>query len=676
MANALARATSPYLRQHQANPVQWLPWGEDAFRRAQQEHKPVLLSVGYAACHWCHVMARESFDNADTAALMNEHFISIKVDREERPDVDAVYLRALQAMGKRGGWPLTMFLTPTGKPFWGGTYFPPDSRGGQPAFREVLVRVSAIYHADPATAEAKAAEVLDALLRNSRTGDPRVELESGQIMAVAGELLRNMDPQHGGLRGTPKFPYPALLRFLWNAGRRAHRQDMQDAVMLTLRKMIDGGIFDHLGGGFARYATDAGWQVPHFEKMLYDNALLVHLLTDVWRAQPVDALHDAVQATVDWLLREMALPAGAFACSLDAQSAGAEGLFYLWDEPEIDQLLGPHAALFKRVYGVTREGNHESRNVLNRLAAPPALTSTEEAELAHCRSVLLRARGARTPPLRDEKILADWNGLTIAALAKAAVVFAQPAWLDAARAAFAFVTSRMRSDGKLCHSWCDGELSAASILDDYADMAWSAVALYEATGRADYLEWCRAWCDRCIAEFRDPASGGFYFTADTAQMQVARICDGQDTATPSGNGVMAQVFARLYFLTGEDRYRAQAHSIVRAFAGNTGRDSYQLATLFDASEFLAGAVQIVIVGDPADPVRQALLRTAHSRAGVDHVILPVDSGTVFAPGHPAAGKLACDGRPTAYVCAGTTCSAPVMDTPGLEQLLRTLDPAG
>ena len=672
MPNGLARAKSPYLRQHEFNPVQWLPWGEEALERAQRESKPILLSIGYAACHWCHVMARESFEDPDTAALMNRHFVNIKVDREERPDVDAVYLRALQAMGKRAGWPLTMFLTPTGKPFWGGTYFPRVPRGQQLAFRDVLVQISDAYYSAPGAAEAKAAEVIAALIETTQASGKRTELSPEQIIAAAKELLRNIDRENGGLQGTPKFPYSALLRFLWNMGCRTRNEEMKAAVVLTLNRMIDGGIFDHLGGGFARYSIDARWLVPHFEKMLYDNALLVHLLTDVWRAKPVDAFRDIVDRTVGWLLREMTLPTGAFACSLDAESGDEEGGFYLWDDKEIDRLLGPDSLLFKRVYGITREGNFEHRNVLNRLSAPADLTVTEEVQLARCRAVLFRARSERRAPRRDDKVLADWNGLMIAALSKAAIVFDRPEWLEASKAAFKFVTGHMLDRGNLFHSWCDGELNSASILDDYANMALAAVALYEATGGLDFLDRAKAWVDHCAGHFRDLQHGAFYYTGDSTQALVTRICDGHDSATPSGNGIMAQVLARLYYLTGDDHYREQAETTVLAFAANVDRDSYQLSTLLDASQFLTSAVQIVIIGERANPVTKALLHAAHRHAGVDHVIMLVDPRIKLGSTHPAAGKTAHNGNPAAYVCSGTTCSAPVFDAQTLNQALDVL----
>jgi uncharacterized protein YyaL (SSP411 family) len=652
MANALAHEKSPYLRQHHTNPVQWLPWGEEAFALAERERKPILLSIGYAACHWCHVMARESFENADTAALMNAHFVNVKVDREERPDVDAVYVRALQAMGQRAGWPLTMFLTPSGKPFWGGTYFPAVQKGRLPSFREVLTRVSEIYRANPDEAEARASEVVSAITRDAGETADSAPLGRQAALTVAEDLLGSLDPRNGGLSGAPKFPYPALLRFLWNTGTRHARQDMRGAVVLALTRMVRGGIFDQLGGGFARYATDAEWLVPHFEKMLYDNALLVHLIAEVTRTERVPELANAAERTIGWLLRDMRLPDGAFACSLEADAGGHEGAFYVWAEDEVDALLGEHAGLFKRAYGVTREGNFEHRNILNRLAAGDC--SEHEHVLAGCREVLFRARARRPQPRRDEKVLADWNGLAIAALARAGTIFARPAWIEAARDAFRFVIGHMIRDGELCHSSCDGVLSPGSILDDHANVAQAAALLYEATGDPAYLERCESLVAFAMRNFDDESSGAFYLTASRGRPLVARIRDGRDTATPSGNGVMAQVLARLYHITGNVAYRDRAQKTIEAFAMDVARDSFQLATLLDASVFLESAVHIAISGDPGDPAVSALTAVALRDDGADNIVTRVDRSG-------AAGQ--------ASVCAAGICAAPVRDERSLREAL-------
>ncbi|MGQ0751103.1 MAG: thioredoxin domain-containing protein [Betaproteobacteria bacterium] len=666
--NALHAEASPYLRQHATNPVQWLPWGEAAFERARREDKPILLSIGYAACHWCHVMARESFEDAAVAQLMNEHFVNIKVDREERPDVDAVYIQALQAMGKRAGWPLTIFLTPDGEPYWGGTYFPPIESAELPAFRDVLTRVSEVYRSDRRTVKERAAGIVASLQQASRIAAGG-DFQHADTVAAAEALLRDIDPEHGGLRGAPKFPYVPLLRFLWSTGRRRGRNDFQRAVTVTVDNMIRGGLYDHLGGGFSRYSVDAEWRIPHFEKMLYDNAQLVSLLSEVWTATRAPEYEDCVRRTVEWLLREMALPQGGFASSFAAESEGGEGAYYVWTEEELDSVLGDRADFVKRVYGVTRGGNFEGRNVLNRLAVHSPLNAEQGSLLAAGREALFRARSLRTRPLRDDKVLADWNGMAIFALSKAGVMFREASWLAAAEKAFDFVVSRMMRDGQLCHSWCDGEAGSASILDDYASMAKAALALFEVTGSRCYLGACERWVSVCNAQFRDAGSGVFYFTADDARLMPARMCEGRDQATPSGNGVLAEVLARLYYLTGREGYRDAAHGIVRAFERSIEKEGYVFATVLDALQFTACAAQIVIVGEHADPATRSLCETAHLHGGPDSVVSVVAPGVSLPPSHPAAGKHALDGEPTAYVCVGTTCLAPARDSSTLQATL-------
>jgi uncharacterized protein YyaL (SSP411 family) len=670
--NALHREHSPYLRQHATNPVQWLSWGEGAFKQAQSENKPILLSIGYAACHWCHVMARESFEDVEVADLMNKYFVNVKVDREERPDVDAVYIQALQAMGKRPGWPLTMFLTPKGEPFWGGTYFPPVGREGLPAFRDVLKHINDVYRSDPATVKERAGRVIASLVESSRIASDEDQPQHTNVIEAAEELLSNIDMEYGGIKGAPKFPYPPLLRFLWNTGCRLRREDFQYAITLTLDKMIQGGIYDHIGGGFARYSVDANWMIPHFEKMLYDNVQLVSLFTDVWRVTRLRRYEDCVRQTTEWLLREMRLPEGGFASSLAAEGNGGEGAFYVWTEEEVDRLLGEKAARFKQAYGITPTGNFGGSNVLNRLTAPPGPAEAQESEVAVCREVLFRARSNRMPPRRDEKVLADWNGLAISALAKAAVSFQQRVWLDAAEKAFEFVTTSLVQEGELVHSWCDGHLGSATILDDYANTARAALVLFELTGERNYLEQCKEWAKRCTVRFGDPESGAFYFTAGSTQSMPGRICDGRDTVTPAGNGVMAEVLARLYYLTGSDHYRHQAQAIFRAFARDIRKESFLFATILDAQQLVASGKQIVIVGNVNDPETQELCTTAHQYGGPDSVVMMVESGIPLPPQHPASRKEAVEGRPTAYLCVGTTCSLPARDAMTLRAFFARL----
>ncbi len=445
-ANLLANETSPYLLQHKDNPVHWQTWGPETLSLAERENRPILLSIGYAACHWCHVMAHESFEDAEIAAVMNALFVNVKVDREERPDLDVIYQTALALLGQQGGWPLTMFLTAAGEPFWGGTYFPAMARFGRPAFPDVLRRVSEAYHTDSVSVRRNADALCAALVRATRPrrGDG---LSAETLDQAADMAVRLVDPVHGGTQGAPKFPQPLFFGLLWRAYLRTGALAFRAAVSVTLDHMCRGGIYDHLGGGFARYSTDGLWLAPHFEKMLHDNALLIELLTEVWRESHSPLYAARVRETVEWALAEMTVEAEsgalAFASAFDADSEGEEGKYYVWGADEVDSVLGPDSAAFNEAYDVTRHGNWEGRVILNRTARPELGDADHEAFLAGCRRRLLDTRRHRIPPLRDDKVLADWNGLMIRALANAAATFGEPSWLGAAESAFAFVRDRM-----------------------------------------------------------------------------------------------------------------------------------------------------------------------------------------------------------------------------------------
>ncbi|MGE3936175.1 MAG: thioredoxin domain-containing protein [Rhodospirillaceae bacterium] len=671
--NRLGAETSPYLLQHADNPVHWRPWDEAALAEAKAADRPILLSIGYAACHWCHVMAHESFEDAATAALMNELFVSIKVDREERPDLDAIYQHALALLGQQGGWPLTMFLNPDGQPFWGGTYFPPESRWGRPGFRDVLRGIADVYRTKPDKVAQNATALTDGLhqLFAGSAGDV-LSIELADRAALA--MLRQFDMTHGGIGSAPKFPNPPALKFVWRAWKRTGNTSLRDAVLLTLDKMSQGGIYDHLGGGYARYSTDAVWLAPHFEKMLYDNAQLLDLLVWAWQdtQKPLYAMR--VRETVAWLLREMIADGGGLASTLDADSEGEEGRFYVWSEAEIDTLLGADAPSFNAAYDVTPGGNWEGHNILNRTQRPELLSDDEEAMLARCRATLLAARESRVRPGWDDKVLADWNGLMIAALANAAFVFGEPAWLQAAQRAFAFVRDTMQRDGRLFHTWRAGRLQHAATLDDYADMARAALALHEATGHEatgerEYLHAARGWVDVLDRHYWDDAGGGYYFTAADAPALILRTKSAADNATPSGNGVVAGVLARLYHLTGEDKYRARAEDTVRAFSGDVAQNFFPLATLFNASELLQHAQQVVVVAAPGDPAGDAMVDAVRKHCLPNRILMRLAPGHALPPAHPAHGKDQVDGRATAYVCVGTTCSLPMTDPQALASAL-------
>ena len=671
MPNALSQETSPYLLQHKENPVDWRPWGVEAFETARRENKPVLLSVGYAACHWCHVMAHESFESPAIAELMNRLYINIKVDREERPDVDTIYQHALALLGQHGGWPLTMFLTPEGEPFWGGTYFPPDARFGRPGFAEVLEHIHHLFTTEPEKVTQNKAALQHALEGLSRP-NPEVEappLSVEVLDRVAADLAGLVDFENGGIRGAPKFPQCSMFAFLWRAWARTGIEDYRAAVLVTLERMCHGGIYDHLGGGFARYSTDEVWLAPHFEKMLYDNAQLVDLLVAAWRETRQPLFETRVRETIGWIAREMIAEGGGFAATLDADSEGEEGRFYVWSEAEIEAVLGPEAAAFNASYDVHAGGNWEGKTILNRSARPGLGSAAEEAALAAARSRLLAARGGRVRPGWDDKVLADWNGLMIAALADAAAVFAEPGWLDMARRAFDFVAAEMADGERLWHSYRAGRARHTAFIDDYANMARAGLALHEVTGETGYLDHAVKWVATADRHYWDAEHGGYFFTAEDAPTLIVRTRSASDNATPAGNGVMADVLARLYYLTGEAGYRTRAEAVFAGFAGELGRNVSGLTSLMNGFAILEDAVQIAIVGPPEHPATDALRRAAFESPPPCRIVTALAPGTALPQSHPAAGKTMVDGRPAAYVCVGPVCSPPHTDPEALRQAL-------
>lgn len=669
--NRLGEETSPYLLQHKDNPVHWQPWGTETLAAAKAEDKPILLSIGYAACHWCHVMAHESFEDPQIAARMNELFVNIKVDREERPDLDAIYQHALALMGEQGGWPLTMFLTFDGEPFWGGTYFPPAQRWGRPGFPQVLEAMSNAYvqkRDDVAKNVVALREALQRLGHPERGGAIGREL----LDRVAERLLRETDQLHGGIGSAPKFPQTGVLELLWRAWKRTGQTPYRDAVVKALDAMCQGGIYDHLGGGFARYSTDARWLVPHFEKMLYDNAELVDLLTLVWQETKNPLYRDRVDETLGWVSREMVTAEGGFASSLDADSEHEEGKFYVWSEAEMDQVLGERATLFKRFYDVTPEGNWEEKNILNRSKAPERADEQTERELASCRALLLRAREHRVRPGWDDKVLADWNGLMISAMANAAVVFQRPEWIDAARRAFDFILREMTlADGRLLHSWRGGRARHPANVDDYANLCRAALALREATADERPLSQTRDWIAVLDRYYWDEAGGGYFFAAEDTEGLIARAKTAADSAVPAGNGTLVGVLAQLAILTGEEDYRCRAEAIVETFSGEAARNFFPLATLFNNVELLEKPLQIVIVGERQDPLFQALQRAVYNVSLPNRIVLTLPPEASLPVDHPADGKGLVDGKPAVYVCDGPVCSLPITDAESLlESLVR------
>ena len=670
-ANLLRGETSPYLLQHVDNPVHWRPWGAAALEEARADGKPILVSIGYAACHWCHVMAHESFEDPETAALMNRLFVNIKIDREERPDIDHIYMSALHALGESGGWPLTMFLAPDGAPFWGGTYFPPEPRWGRPSFRQVLQGVAEAYRtgADAVVKNTAALRQHLAVEFAAKTGDlPGPDA----LDLVARAYLGAVDPDHGGLKGAPKFPNPTVFRFLWQDAFRTGDPAGHEALHLTLRRMSQGGIYDHLGGGFCRYSTDAIWLVPHFEKMLYDNAQLLELLALAHAHRPDPLYAERAAETVAWMVRDMTAETvhgrAAFAASEDADSEGEEGRFYVWSDTEIDRLTGNLSPAFKQAYDVSPNGNWEGRVILRRLAergSPEA-----EAALAEAREILFRARERRIRPGRDDKVLADWNGLAIAGLVRASSVFRRPDWLARAATAFDFVIAAMSGpDGRIQHAFRQGRVSATGLLDDQACMARAALALHEATGLAVYLDHAMRLVEIARTLFSD-GQGGFYTTAaDATDVPLARPRTASDNATPAANGVMAEVIARLYHLTGDPIWRARAEALLRAFAGDRGALT-GMPGLLAAADMLEEAASVVIVGDAAHPLTSALVDAALACPDPALAVIRSISGDHVPAGHPAHGRSPGQCGVAAYVCRHNTCGVPVTDPVALEAAIR------
>jgi hypothetical protein len=680
--NLLGGETSPYLLQHADNPVHWRPWNAAALAEARGTGRPILLSVGYAACHWCHVMAHESFEDAETAALMNAHFVNIKVDREERPDIDAIYMHALHILGEQGGWPLTMFLTPDAEPFWGGTYFPPAPRWGRPSFRQVLAGIARAYTEEGEKVATNAAAIRDALaeLGRSRPGDGGT-IGPAHMDAARAALLRGLDPKDGGLQGAPKFPQPSLFRLLWNEWRRTGDAAARDAVTLTLRRMSQGGIYDHVGGGFARYSTDAVWLVPHFEKMLYDNAQILALLSVVAAEDPANPLWRArAEETVAWLSREMIADAAddgsaGFASTQDADSEGEEGRFAVWTADEAARVLtdaGLHHSDVETVlaaYDIRPGGNWEGHAIPNRSHATGDDDAATAALLARGRAALLAHRQARVQPGRDDKVLADWNGMMIAALCHAAHVFGHPEWITLAARSYRFVVGHMAAGEtqgggrRLLHAWRRGVRGPTGMLADHAAMARAAIALASATGDAAYLDDAAAWVRACRALFAD-ADGAFFTTAADATDVIVRAKDVTDGAVPSGNGMLAEACALLWHATGDAGYRATAEAILAAYAGGAADQPWSFATLLVAADILDRGAAVVITGTGA--AADALLAAANAAAGLGVVVQRAGG---LPAGHPGASAARGDPMAAAHVCTRGVCGLPLHDAAALRHAL-------
>ena len=654
--NRLRHAASPYLLQHRDNPVDWWEWSEEAFAEAKASRRPVLLSVGYAACHWCHVMAHESFEDPATAAVMNELFVNIKVDREERPDIDHVYMNALHSLGEQGGWPLTMFLDSDGAPFWGGTYFPPTARYGRPSFVSVLRQLAGIHQQDPERIRRNAEAIRHALQQSEGRPAGEAVLEP-DLDGLARGIARRFDRDHGGLAGAPKFPNPGLIEFLWRHAERSADHDSRQAANRTLEQMARGGIQDHLGGGFARYAVDERWLVPHFEKMLYDNAQLLPLyaLEAARTGEPL--LLEAAEGIVGWLERDMLLPEGAFAASLDADSEGEEGKFYVWTPAELARLLeADDAALFGQHYDVTAEGNWEGHAILNRLETPDPSPDIAMV-LAELRANLLAARNKRVPPGRDDKILADWNGLMIAGLVRAAGLLGSKDWLVLAAGAFRFVTESMADGAGLAHSYRGGRLIAPGFALDHAAMAEAALALHDSTGDEHYFALARRWSLHLDRYYREADSGLLRMTrADSAELPVIPR-PTHDDAVPNANGVHAANLLRIAAQTGLSEDREQADRFLSAILAVAARAPMAHGSVMNAYDLARNGVEIVLAGPGREAFREAALALPHLTTML--VTCPDPDG--LQPDHPAHAYAKHARNGAAFICRHGRCLPPITD---------------
>ena len=688
--NRLAAETSPYLLQHQHNPVDWNPWGDDAWQRARDEDKPVLVSIGYAACHWCHVMERESFEDEAVAARQNELFVSIKVDREERPDVDEIYMEAVQLMHGQGGWPLNVFCLPDGRPFFGGTYFPPTGRQGMPSWRQVLDSVDAAFRDRREELEQQAGQLIEHLQDSpGALDDPADAVDPAAARrAAADHIMKSYDNQFGGFGGAPKFPQPFFLALLLQHAVADKHTHARDQVLTTLRHMAEGGIYDQLAGGFHRYAVDQRWLVPHFEKMLYDNALLAPRYLDAARLSGDPFYARIAEQTLDYLLRDLRTPEGAFYASTDADSEGVEGKYFVWSLDELTEHLGDDAPLFARYYDVTQSGNFEGLNILHPqmpLAQAAAWYQLEEPQaaekLAEARAALLAIRDQRVPPATDTKVIVAWNGMAIDALARGGAILQAPRFLDAARVAASFILETLRhsaagtdAEPGLSRIYAGGRVSVAAFLEDYAALADGLLSLYEATGEERWFVEARDLAAEMLDRYWDTDAGGFFTTGAANEKLVSRRKPTYDGATPSGNSQAGRVLARLYALTGDGLYADRLEAMSTAFGVILAKAPVMMSGFVAALDWLPRHQTVAIVGDPESPATRELLRTVWDAPPGD-IVLTQGAGTGSTAIPQLEGKTPIDGAPAAYVCHGFTCSAPVTTPGALRDLLAAGPPA-
>jgi uncharacterized protein YyaL (SSP411 family) len=690
MPNHLAHESSPYLLQHQNNPVNWYPWGEAAIEKARREGKPIFLSIGYSACHWCHVMEHESFESEEIAKILNEHFVAVKVDREERPDLDQIYMNAVQMLTGRGGWPMSVFLTPELKPFYGGTYWPPTGRHGMPGFDQILTAVvdawqnrreQAITAADQLTAEIQKVGAAE-------SGGDADALSLDLIANAVNQLARMFDRTYGGFGQAPKFPHPMDLQLLLAAYSRNQQPALLDMVRVTLDRMAAGGIYDHLGGGFARYSVDERWLVPHFEKMLYDNSLLARAYTDAYLVTRDENYARVVRETLDYVLRDMTAPAGGFYSTEDADSEGGEGLFYTWTPDEIEAVLGEErGATFGRVFDVTDVGNFEGRSILNlpkslEQCAKLLKRTPEELvnELTQSKAELFAAREKRVHPGKDDKVIVAWNGLMIDAMARAGAALGEARYVAAAAKAADFILGSMRrEDGRLLHTWRGGEAKLDAYLDDYAAVANSLVTLYESTGNERWIEEAVRLVDVLVEQFADPNGGGFFYTASDHEKLLTRTKELTDSSVPSGNALATTALLRLGKLLGRTAYLDAAASTLAAGVSIMERAPMAAGQMLLALDrFVGPSHELVLVGSATNADVNAV------RAMIGSTYLPravvatrLDEQSTSPSQSPLldelfTGRASTDGKPVLYVCENFACQAPAVGLAAIEKALDAI----
>ncbi len=670
--NLLALETSPYLLQHKDNPVHWYPWGDAAFNAAKNSDKPILLSIGYAACHWCHVMAHESFEDQATADVMNENFINIKIDREEFPDVDKLYMDALHAFGERGGWPLTVFLEPDGTPFWGGTYFPNQPQYGRPGFVQVLQALSHTWNVEREKISNNKQAILNALKQNNAPDPDNKTITEQVLIKTANQIVGATDKINGGLSGAPKFPQTTIYTLLWRMYLKTGNQEYRQSVLTTLTQMCQGGIYDHLAGGFARYSVDERWLAPHFEKMLYDNALILDLLILVNRSENSILFRKRIKEAVSWLLSEMKTSEGAFAASYDADSEGQEGTYYVWSYQEVTSVIPePNQSVFFKYYDITEQGNWEGKNIPNRLLHPDELDPGVEQLLDQVKSNLLAHRVNRPKPGWDDKILTDWNGLTISMLCNAGVAMSNPDWIKTATKTYDAVKNILWVSGTLHHAWRKNKITNVATADDYANFIKAALDLYQVTTLENYLDDAKILTSLFKKSHWNKNTGGYFFASDKSKNLLVRSCHAHDEATPNANGTMLSNLVKLYQLTGHTEYDQQANDLLDSFSSSAANSPMAHTGLLTGYLDLVEQLHAVLV--VPKKYKDVFSLLAKIKAGREPItVMTVYEGAMLPAKHPAYRKELLENLPTIYICKGKACSQPFTDFSKINNVINKL----